>query len=86
MVLKVVEITQEKLIPFKNGIPSWRWLQWFKKGNPDLSLCVTQGFEVGCTKRLCPTNVVTFYDNLQHVYILHDYDANRIWNCDESDV
>jgi hypothetical protein len=56
------------------------------EGNPNLSLCITQGLEVGCTKGLCPTNVATFYDKLLHVYNLHDYDATRIWNCDESGV
>ncbi len=86
MTLTVVEITQERLIPFKNGIPSWGWLQWFREGNLDLSLCIIQGLEVGCAKGLCITNVATFYNNLQHVYNLHDYDANRIWSCDESDV
>jgi hypothetical protein len=29
--LKVVEITYERSIPFKNNIPRWGWLMWFMK-------------------------------------------------------
>jgi hypothetical protein len=56
-------MTQESLTPFKNRIPSWGWLQWFKKCNLNLSLSVTQGLKVGCAKGLCPNNVATFYKN-----------------------
>jgi hypothetical protein len=29
---------------------------------------------------------MTFYDNLQYAYDLHNYNANMIWNCDEFDA
>jgi hypothetical protein len=71
------------LIPFKNGIPNWGWLYWFKKCTRDLSFYVVQGLKIGHAKGLCLNNVATFYDNLQHAYDLHNYDASKIWNCDE---
>jgi len=41
--LKVVEITQKSSTLFKNGIPRWGWLRWFKKPNLDFSLRVCKG-------------------------------------------
>jgi hypothetical protein len=58
-------------------------LQWFKKCTPDLSFCVAQGPKIRHAKRLCLNNVATFYYNLQHAYDLHNYDASKIWNCNE---
>ncbi len=77
-------MTQERLTPFKNRILGWGWLQWFRKHNPNLSLHVVQGLEVGHAKGLCLSNVVIFYDNLQQAYDLHNYTTSKTWNCDES--
>ena len=33
---------------------------------------------------LCPTNVQSFYENLQKLYDQHGYSVDRIWNADES--
>ncbi len=41
--LKVVEITQKSSTLFKNGIPRWGWLRWFKKPNLDFSLGACKG-------------------------------------------
>jgi hypothetical protein len=41
--LKVVEITQKSSTLFKNGIPRWGWLRWFKKANLDFSLGAHKG-------------------------------------------
>ncbi len=41
--LKVVEITQKSSTLFKNGIPRWGCLRWFKKPNLDFSLRVCKG-------------------------------------------
>jgi hypothetical protein len=49
----------------------------------NLSFCVVEGLKIGHAKGLCLHNVATFYDNLQHAYDLHNYDASKIWNCDE---
>jgi hypothetical protein len=43
-----------------------------------------QGLEVNRARNLCPTNVLSFYHNLQTLYVEHKYSANHIWNCDES--
>jgi hypothetical protein len=39
--LKVVKITQERITPFKNGIPRWGWFMWFKRRNLDLLVHVS---------------------------------------------
>lgn len=44
--LKVIEITQERITPFKNGIWRWGLLMWFGKCNPDLSLHVSYGSKI----------------------------------------
>ena len=31
-------------------------------------------------------NAQSFYDNLNHLYTLHKYPPERVWNCDESGV
>ncbi len=38
--LKVVKITQERQMPFQNGIPRWEWFRWFENYNLDLSFKV----------------------------------------------
>jgi hypothetical protein len=50
---------------------------------PRLSFCVAQGPKIRHAKGLCLNNVATFYYNLQHASNLHNYDASKIWNCDE---
>jgi len=37
-------------------------------------------------QNLCPDSVESFYDNLQKLYNFHKYEANHVWNCDESGV
>ena len=82
--LKVALLTQERPTPFTNGIPGPAWARWFKKRHPNLALRQSQGLDVARAKGLCPTNVSTFYANLQELYEKHDYPPERIWNCDES--
>jgi hypothetical protein len=58
-----------------NSIHKWnsklRLIIVFKKKNPNLSLHVAQGLEVGHINRLCPNNI-TFCENLQHAYGMHN--------------
>lgn len=35
---KVALITQERVTPFRNGIPGDSWLRWFKSRHPDLTI------------------------------------------------
>jgi hypothetical protein len=84
--LKVAKFSQKRITPFKNGILQLGWFMWFKRHNPDLSIHVSHGLEVKCTKGLCPLNVETFYTNLAYTYNLHRYHPSQIWNCDESGV
>lgn len=82
--MKVYELTQSRWTPFRDGIPGNGWMRWWKKRHPDLTLRVSQALESARAKGLCEENVMSFYSNLQHLYDMHQYSAERIWNCDES--
>ena len=82
--LKVATIVQERVTPFRDGIPGDSWIKWFKKRHPDLTIRNSQGLEFARAKGLCPENVATFYKTLQDLYDTHGYTPDRIWNCDES--
>jgi hypothetical protein len=82
--LKVATITQERVTPFREGIPGKSWVRWFKKRHPDLTLRSSQGLEFARARGLCPENVASFYGNLQDLYNTNKYTTNNIWNCDES--
>ena len=40
---KVAEITQDKVTPFKNGVPGYSLVKWFRLRHPHLVLRVPQG-------------------------------------------
>jgi hypothetical protein len=82
--MKVYEITQSMWTPFQNGIPGNGWMRWWKRRHPDLTLRVSQALESARAKILCEENVRNFFENLQHLYSMHEYSHDRIWNCDES--
>ena len=82
--MKVYEITASRWTPFRNGIPGDGWMRWWKKRHPNLTLRVSQAMESARARGLCEDNVRNFYENLQHLYSLHQYSPNMIWNCDES--
>jgi hypothetical protein len=82
--MKVYEITQSRWTPFRNGIPGNGWMRWWKRRHPDLTLRVSQALESARAKGLCEENVRSFFENLQHLYSMHEYQPDRIWNCDES--
>ena len=84
--MKVFEITKDRVTPFKNGIPGDGWLRWFKHRHPELTLRVSQALEASRAQGLCKENVQSFYENLNHLYSLHKYPPDRVWNCDESGV
>ena len=82
--LKVALITQERVTPFRDGIPGDSWVRWFKKRHPDLIMRQSQGLEFARAKGLCAENVASFYNNLEQAYQTHNYPPEHIWNCDES--
>jgi hypothetical protein len=47
---------------------------------------VAQGLEVTRSTGLFNENVTSFYDKLEKLYKLHNYDSSYIWNCDELGV
>jgi hypothetical protein len=69
---------------FYNGIPGAGWLRWFRHRHPQLVLRSVQGLEVNRARNLCPENVESFHHNLKSQYVEYNYDANHVWNCDES--
>jgi hypothetical protein len=81
--LKVAEACQERVTPFRDGIPGQGWLRWFRHRHPEISLQVAQGLEVGKAKGLCPDNIASFYVNLEAM-LEKGYGPESIWNCDES--
>ncbi len=82
--IKVYKITQSKWTPFWNGISDNGWMRWWKRRHLNLTLRVSQALESARARGLCEENVRSFYENLQHLYSLHQYSLDRIWNCDQS--
>jgi hypothetical protein len=84
--MKVAMMTQGRDTPFTNGILGPSWVRWFKRRHPELSVRLAQGLDAKRARGLCAENVKSFYDNLTYLYVVHEYSASHIWNCDESGV
>ena len=82
--LKVAEICQGKLTPFKDGILGDSWLYWFKQRHPHLVMRKPQGLEVARAKAMNPITCHGFYKNLLQLYNKFAYPPSNIWNVDES--
>ena len=82
--LKVYDITKSRATPFRDGIPGPGWMRWWKHRHSELTLQVSQALETARARGLCAENIHSFYENLQSLMTLHEYGADRIWNCDES--
>ena len=82
--LKVAEMVQDRVTPFRDGIPRNGWIKWFNRRHPNLTLRHSEGLEFSRAKGLCPENVRSFYSNLEHLYSKENYPAERIWNSDET--
>ena len=83
--IKVAEATQLSQTLFTDGIPGLGWLRWFRNWHPEVLLRLLQGLDVGRAKGLCPSNVATFYENLETM-LAQGYEASHIWNCNEFSV
>ena len=83
---KVGEMTQSRLTPFKQGIPGNSWLKWFRMRNSHLVLRQPQSLDSKRARALCPSNVQRFYTNLESLYTQYHYEAQSIWNIDESGI
>ena len=81
--LKVPEMVQDRVTPFRDSILGNGWIKWFKKRHPNLTLRLSEGLEFSRAKGLCPENVRSFYSNLEQLYNKENYPAERIWNSDE---
>ena len=78
--LKVAEICQGILTPFKDGIPGNNWLYWFRQRHPHLVMRVPQRLEIARAKAMNPTIGHGFHSNL--LYNKYAYNASHIWNVD----
>ena len=76
--------TQERVTPFKNGIPGDSWLKWFRKRHSHLVLRIPQGLDHKRTRSLNPNSVAQFYENFESLYLEYNYLPSCIWNIDES--
>ena len=65
---KVAEIIQERVTPFKDGVPGESWLKWFRARHPKLVLRVPQGLDYKRTRAVNPKIAVVFYRNLEALY------------------
>jgi len=72
--------------PFTDKVPGLGWIKSFKGRHLELSMRKPQDLELKRAQNLCAKSVGSFYDNLQKFYNSHNYEANHIWNCDESGV
>ena len=81
---KVAEITQLKIIPFKNGIPGDSWVKCFRDKHPDLVLRVPQGLDYKRARAFNQQIMSQFYTNLGNLYNEHHYEPRCIWNIDET--
>jgi hypothetical protein len=55
--LKVYDITKNRDIPFKNGLPGDGWLRCFRHRHPKLTLRVAHALEASRARGLCKGNV-----------------------------
>ena len=81
---KVAEICKTRETPFKDGIPCRSWLKLFQKRHSTLVLRIPQPLEVNWVRNLCPSEVHTYYANLEHIHKQKIYQLSYIWNVDES--
>ena len=81
---KVAQVTQDRLIPFKDGIPGRSLVKWFRLRHPELVLKVSQGLDQRRAKALNSKNVARFYSNLEQRYLQYNYSPHCIWNIDEN--
>ena len=80
----MVEITQDRIIHFKDGMSEDSWVKWFRHKHPLLVMRVPQGLDNKRAKQLNPKNVARFYINLEVLYQEHNCPLGCIWDVDES--
>ena len=66
--IKVGQMTQDRMAPFKNGIPSASWWKWFRLRHPELTLRTFQRLEQSRARGLNPNSTSRFYKNLEQMY------------------
>jgi len=58
-------------------------LRCFRRRHQKLSLRKPQSLDQNRARNLSPHIVASFYNNLEAMYKIHNYEAQQIWNCDE---
>ena len=57
---KVAEITQDRITPFKDGIPGLSWMRWFRARHPELVFRMPQGLDHKRARAVNP-EIVQFF-------------------------
>ena len=70
---KVVEIVQERITLFKDGVFGESWIRWFRTRHPDLVLRVPQGLDHKKARALNLEKVAKFYTSFDALYLQHNY-------------
>ncbi len=84
--MKVVELTQTRVTPFRDGIPSKSWWFQFKRRHQKISIRQVEGLEVCRAQGLTPNSCNYLDINLQSLYNQHKYSSNNKWNYDETKI
>ncbi len=61
--MKVAEVTQIRITPFKHGIPRSSWWFWFKCQHPKFSIQQVEGLEISTAQGLTSQSCESFYNN-----------------------
>ena len=72
--LKVAEMVQNRVTPFRDGIPGNGWIKWFKRRHSNLTLRHSEGLEISRAKGLCPENVRSY--ERRHLLILNGHNSH----------
>ncbi|MCO5551715.1 hypothetical protein L7F22_005219 [Adiantum nelumboides] len=82
--LKVAEICQTRHTLFSNGILRKSWWEGFRKRQPKLGFRVSKSLDQSRASRFRPEIIKTLYENLQKLYVEHNYPPSNIWNANET--
>ena len=83
---KVKQICNDRLTPFREGIPGRIWWHGFQKRHPQLTLRRLKNLDLAKAQGLSKEACDKFYRILTTVYEEEKYPPYWIWNADESNL
>ncbi len=81
--MKIVEFTQIRPTPFRDGILGNSWWYWFKHMHLELNISHAKELEVCKAHGLIANTCKSFYINLQTLYNQHSHVPYHVWNSYE---